>query len=177
MTPPVRVVRLESLEDPQHVQQLSAVLIDCVEGGASVHFMHPLSQARADEFWREVGASAARDERTLLVAYDDDGSIVGTVQVVPAAPENQPHRAEICKMLVHRRARRRGIGTALMTAAEQAAREAGKTLLVLDTVTGRGGDRLYRRLGWQPCGTIPDYALMPYGGLCDTTVLFKRLGP
>ena len=176
MTHPIRVVRLESLDD-RHVQQLSAVLIDCVEGGASVSFMHPLSQDRADAFWREVGASAARAERTLLVAHDGDGTIVGTVQVVPAAPENQPHRADVCKMLVHRRARRQGVGAALMTAAEQSAREAGRTLLVLDTVSGREGERLYRRLGWQPCGTITDYALLPTGGLCDTTVLFKRLQP
>jgi GNAT superfamily N-acetyltransferase len=174
---PIRVVRLDSLDDPRHLEQLSAVLIDCVEGGASVSFMHPLARARAEAFWREVGASAARAERTLLVAHDGDGTIVGTVQVVPAAPENQPHRAEICKMLVHRRARRRGVGAALMKAAEQAARDSGRTLLVLDTVPGREGERLYQRLGWQRCGTIPGYALLPFGGLCDTTVYFKRLDP
>jgi GNAT superfamily N-acetyltransferase len=111
----------------------------------------------------------------LLVAEDGAGAIVGTVQVLLVMPENQPHRGEIAKLLVHPRARRQGIGAALMAAADEAARAAGKTLLVLDTVTGGDAERLYPRLGWQRCGVIPDYALWPQGGLCSTTVFYKAL--
>jgi GNAT superfamily N-acetyltransferase len=105
----------------------------------------------------------------------ESNTIVGTVQVVLAMPDNQPHRADVAKMQVHRRARRRGLGAALMRAAEAAAREAGKTLLVLDTVTGGDAERLYARLGWQRCGEIPGYALWPHGGLCSTTVYYRVL--
>jgi GNAT superfamily N-acetyltransferase len=120
--------------------------------------------------------SAERGERIVLVAEDlESKMIVGTVQVVLAMPENQPHRADVAKMQVHRKARRRGIGEALMSAAETAAREAGKTLLVLDTVSGSDADRLYSRLGWQRCGEIPAYALWPRGGLCSTTVFYRVL--
>lgn len=175
MTSAAGIRRLDLLEDPAQLEQLSSVLIDCVEGGASVSFMHPLPRAKADAFWREVLAGAGRGERTLLVAQDESGCIVGTVQVVAAQPENQPHRADVSKMLVHRRARRRGVGAALMAAAERAARDAGKTVLVLDTVTGGEAERLYRQLGWQRCGSIPDYALLPAGGLCSTTVYYKLL--
>ena len=113
----------------------------------------------------------------LLVAEDAAGTIVGTVQVILAQPDNQPHRADVAKMLVHRSARRHGLGAALMQAAEQVAAAHGKTLLVLDTVTGGAAERLYARLGWQRCGVIPGYALWPRGGLCATTVLFKPIGP
>jgi GNAT superfamily N-acetyltransferase len=157
------------------VQALADVLLDCVEGGASVSFMHPLPRAKAIGFWQGVLASAARGERIVLVAEDAAGAIVGTVQVVLDMPENQPHRADVAKTLVHRSARRRGVGAALMRAAETAAREAGKTLLVLDTVTGGDAERLYARLGWQRCGEIPGYALWPRGGLCSTTVFYRVL--
>jgi GNAT superfamily N-acetyltransferase len=127
--------------------------------------MHPLPLAKAIGFWREVLASAARGERIVLVAEDaQSGAVVGTVQVVPAMPENQPHRADVAKTLVHRSARRRGVGAALMRAAEAAARDAGKMLLVL-----------YARLGWQRCGEIPGYALWPRGGLCSTTLFYRVL--
>jgi GNAT superfamily N-acetyltransferase len=160
--------------DPAAVEALSDVLLDCVEGGASVSFMHPLPRAKAVAFWQDVLAGAARGERIVLVAEDDD-TIVGTVQVVLAMPDNQPHRAEVAKMLVHRRARRRGLGAALMRAAEAAAREAGKTLLVLDTQTGGDAERLYANLGWERCGVIPDFALLPHGGLAGTTVFYRVL--
>jgi GNAT superfamily N-acetyltransferase len=111
--------------------------------------------------------------RVLIVARDA-GGIVGTVQVIPASPENQPHRADVAKMLVHRRARRRGIGAALMHAAEEAARAAGKTLLVLDTASA-DAERLYARLGWTFVGVIPDYALWPQGGLCSTNLYYRKL--
>ncbi|MDB4969928.1 MAG: acetyltransferase, family [Myxococcales bacterium] len=157
------------------IAQLSDVLIDCVEGGASVNFMLPMSRAKAEAFWHKVSASVARDERVVLVAEDADGTIVGTVQLILLQPENQPHRAEIAKMLVHRRGRRGGLGAALLAAAEERALAAGKTLLVLDTVTGSDGDRLYTRLGWQRCGEIPNYALWPDGRLCAATIFFKEL--
>jgi GNAT superfamily N-acetyltransferase len=138
--------------------------------------MHPLPRSRALAFWQNVLASAARGERIVLVAKEvESGAIVGTVQVVLTMPDNQPHRADIAKMQVHRRARRRGLGEALMRAAEAAARDAGRTLLVLDTVTGSDAERLYTRLGWQRCGVIPGYALWPRGGLCSTTVFYREL--
>ena len=162
--------------DPAVAESLADVLLDCVEGGASVGFMHPLPRAKAVAFWQSQLASAARGERILLVAEDvASGSIVGTVQVVLTMPDNQPHRADVAKMQVHRRARRRGVGAALMQATEAAAREAGKTLLELDTVTGSDAERLYTRLGWQRCGVIPGYALWPQGGLCSTTVFYREL--
>jgi len=162
--------------EPAVAEALADVLVDCVEGGASIGFMHPLPRAKALAFWQKVLESAARDERIVLVAEDADSSIVGTVQVVTAMPDNQPHRADVAKMQVHRRARRRGLGEALMRAAEDAAREAGKTLLVLDTVTGGEAERLYARLGWKRSGVIPGYALLPTGGLCSTTVFYRELG-
>ncbi len=151
------------------------MLIDCVEGGASVSFMHPLSHDRAVAFWRRVARGAAAGEHALLIAEDARG-LCGTVQLVLDQPENQPHRADLAKMLVHRRARRQGLGTALMRVAEATARECGKTLLVLDTVTGGEAERLYDRLGWQRVGVIPDYALFPRGGFCSTTVFYRTLG-
>jgi GNAT superfamily N-acetyltransferase len=162
--------------DPAVAEALADVLLDCVDGGASVGFMYPLPRAKAVEFWQTALASAARGERIVLVAEDvESNTIVGTVQVVLTMPDNQPHRADVAKMQVHRRARRRGIGATLMRAAEAAAREAGRTLLVLDTVTGSDAERLYARLGWQRCGVIPGYALWPRGGLCSTTVFYREL--
>jgi GNAT superfamily N-acetyltransferase len=153
---------------------LCEVLIDCVEGGASVSFMQPMTVAKAAEFWREVAASMARGERALLIAEDEQGSVVGTAQVVWASAENQPHRADVAKMLVHRRARRLGVGAAVLEAAERAAAQAGKTVLVLDTASA-DAERLYERRGWQRVGTIPNFALWPDGALCDTVVYYKRL--
>lgn len=138
--------------------------------------MYPLPRAKALSFCQNALASAARGERIVLVAEDvESKAIVGSVQIILAMPDNQPHRADIAKMQVRRSARRHGLGTALMQAAESAAREAGKTLLVLDTVTGSDAERLYTRLGWQRCGEIPGYALWPRGGLCSTTVFYRAL--
>jgi len=160
----------------EQIGALSAVLIDCVEGGASVSFMAPLTRERADAFWKGVAEGVGAGDRILLVAEDrPGGQIVGTVQILLRQPENQPHRADIAKMLVHRRARNRGIGAALMRAAEDAARTAGKSVLVLDTVTGSDAERLYTRLGWLKTGVIPNYALWPTGGFCDTTVFYKQI--
>jgi GNAT superfamily N-acetyltransferase len=163
---------LEKIGD-REIAGLSDVLIDCVEGGASVSFMLPMTREKADAFWRSAAESVARGERIVLAAEDANG-IVGTVQVILAQPENQPHRGDVAKMLVHRRARRQGVGAALLAAAERSAREAGKTLLVLDTASG-DAERVYQREGWQRCGTIPDYALWPSGGLCATTYYYKSL--
>jgi GNAT superfamily N-acetyltransferase len=170
-----RIRELGASEARERIAALSATLIDCVEGGAGVSFMAPLTRDRADAFWGEVAAGVAAGERRLLVAEDPAGDIVGTVQLVFAWPENAPHRAELVKMLVRRSARRQGIARGLLVAAEDAARAAGKTLLVLDTVTGSDAERLYAALGWTRLGAIPDYALMPDGRLCDTTVFYKRL--
>jgi GNAT superfamily N-acetyltransferase len=161
--------------EPGLAAELAEVLIDCVEGGASVSFMSPLPPEKALAFWQNVIKSAATGERIVLVAEDGHGKIIGTVQVILQTPENQPHRADIAKMLVHRRARRHGVAAALMRAAEHAAREAKRTLLVLDTVTGGEAERLYSRLGWQKVGVIPGYALFPHGGLCATTYYYRRL--
>lgn len=166
------VRRLETLSS-REFGGLCDVLIDCVEGGASVSFMRPMTLAKAAEFWRDVAASMARGERELLIAEDERG-VVGTAQVVWAQPENQPHRADVAKMLVHRRARRAGVGAAVLEAAEHAAAKAGKTLLVLDTASA-DAERLYERRGWQRVGTIPNYALWPDGASCATVIYYKRL--
>jgi GNAT superfamily N-acetyltransferase len=154
---------------------LADVLIDCVEGGASVSFMWPLSRDKAQAFWRGVAEGVVRGERALLIAEDAAGDILGTVQLVLAQPENQPHRADVAKMLVHRRARRQGVAQRLMAAIEEEARTEGKTVLVLDTVTGGDAERLYARAGWQRVGVVPNYALMPDGAFCGTTFFCKQL--
>jgi GNAT superfamily N-acetyltransferase len=165
--------RLDAV-DEQQIDQLTNVLIDCVEGGASVSFMLPLTRDRAVAFWRRVAQGVSAGQRALLVAEDGQG-VCGTVQLVFDQPENQPHRADLAKMLVHRRARRQGLGAALMRAAEQTARQCGKTLLVLDAVTGGDAARLYERLGWVRVGEIPGFALWPQGGLCGTTYYYRNL--
>jgi GNAT superfamily N-acetyltransferase len=176
MTPVVQIRPSRPADAAAHAPALAELLIACVEGGASVSFMLPLSRERAEGFWRGVLEGAARGERIVLVAEDETGALVGTVQVVLAVPENQPHRGDIAKLLVHPQARRQGIAAGLMAAADAAAHGAGKTLLVLDTVTGGDAERLYARLGWQRCGVIPDYALWPRGGFCSTTVFYKTVG-
>jgi GNAT superfamily N-acetyltransferase len=172
-TPAWSLRRLDALDDAV-IEGLADVLIDCVEGGASVSFMSPLTRDRARAFWRRVAQGVAAGERAVLIAEDAHG-ICGTVQLLLAQPENQPHRADLTKMLVHRRARRHGLGAALVRAAEAMARDCGKTLLVLDAVTGGDAARLYERMGWQRVGDIPNYALWPDGGLCSTTVYYRSL--
>jgi len=176
MTSAITTPRLRALSTVSEAElnALADVLIDCVEGGASVSFMQPLTPERARAFWRHVADGVARGERELLVAEDEEG-IVGTVQLVLAQPENQPHRGEVAKMLVHRRARRLGLGALLMQSAEQRARDHGKTLLVLDTSSPEA-ERLYTRCGWQRVGTIPGYALLPDGTPCGTTYFYRALG-
>ena len=166
------IQQLAAVTDEQ-IDALARVLMDCVEGGASVSYMQPLSMDKAVAFWRRVADDVARGVRALVVATDANG-IMGTVQVVLEQPENQPHRADISKMLVHRRARRRGVGAALMRGAEDAALSAGKMLLVLDTADATA-ERLYKRLGWTLVGVVPDFALLPQGGLCATSFYYRKL--
>lgn len=169
-----RVRRLTVVTEKE-IQGLAELLIDCVEGGASVSFMSPLSIQKASAFWRRIAATTERGERALLVAEDVNG-IIGTVQLVLDLPENQPHRADLSKMLVCRRARQHGVGAAVLRAAEELARALGKSVLVLDTAS-HDAERLYARLGWVRVGAVPDFALLPGGGFCDTTFFYRRLGP
>ena len=174
----IRVRRVTADEAQALVPALAEVLLDCVAGGASVSFMASLTPARAQAFWAGVAAGVGRGERVLLVAEEvgqDAAAVVGTVQLITAQPDNQPHRADVAKMLVHRRARRRGVGARLLAAVDAQARAAGKWVLVLDTVTGGDAERLYARAGWQRVGEIPHYALMPDGVLCGTTFFHRQL--
>lgn len=171
----IQIQRLDGEQAAQAIDALANVLIDCVEGGASVSFMLPLTRGRAIHFWRKVADDVALGERALLVARAADGEIVGTVQLVLALPENQPHRADIAKMLVHRKARRQGVAQQLMAAVETVARDERRQVLVLDTVTGGDAERLYQRAGWVRAGDVPNYALMPGGDFCSTTFYYKHL--
>lgn len=169
------VRRLTAADAADCIDGLADLLIDCVEGGASVSFMLPLSHERAVAFWRGVFEGVARGERALLVAEAAHGCVVGTVQLVLNLPENQPHRADVAKMLVHRCARRRGIAQRLLQAVDTEARRERRSVLVLDTVTGGDAERLYARAGWQRVGVVPNYALWPGGGACSTTFFHKPI--
>jgi GNAT superfamily N-acetyltransferase len=169
----IAVQRLRAF-DERTIEALAAVLTDCVEGGASVSFMLPFPAEKALGYWRNAAHRALRGERAILAALDPTGGMLGTVQVMLDLPENQPHRADLAKMLVHRAARRRGVGGALLRAAEECARSEGRTLLVLDTASAEAA-RLYERHGWQRVGLVPGYALYPDGRPCATTFYFKSL--
>jgi GNAT superfamily N-acetyltransferase len=170
----VEIRRLTATEGQQYVTALAGVLLDCVQGGASVSFMASLTNAEAEAFFEKVVEGVQRGERILLAAFSDS-QLVGTVQIILATPPNQPHRADVAKLLVLRSARKQGVGARLMESVDEASRQAGKTLLVLDTVTGDTAERLYTRLGWNKVGVIPNYALYPDGRYCDTTVFWKQV--
>jgi GNAT superfamily N-acetyltransferase len=172
----VKIISLEAPVADAALDQLADVLADCVEGGASVSFMSPFPHEAALTFFRKIAGSVASGDTVLLAARLDD-KIVGTVQLGLDTPPNQPHRADIRKLLVHRSARGHGIGAALMARVEEEARRRGRWLLVLDTVPGENGHRLYLREGWTQTGLVPDYALFPDGRLCDTAIMWKRLKP
>jgi GNAT superfamily N-acetyltransferase len=172
MNEPFRIRRLDPGQALAAAPALGEVLTDCVAGGASVSFMADLTQADAEAFWR--GQAGASDGRAILAAEDAAG-IFGVVQLVPAWPPNQPHRADVAKLLVHRRGRGRGAAKALMVALEDEARAMGRWLLVLDTVTGGAAEQLYAGLGWTRAGVVEDFALMPDGALCATTFFSKDL--
>jgi GNAT superfamily N-acetyltransferase len=170
----IEIRRLGSAEARSQVDALAAVLHDCVEGGASVGYLAPFSLADARKEYEAYVEDAELGRRVLLAAFSD-GSVVGTAQIVFAPHPNQPHRADVVRVLVRRSARRRGIARRLMERVESEALAEGKTLLVLDAVTGGDAERLYERLGWTKVGVIPDYALYPDGRFCSTTFFFKRL--
>ena len=170
----IEIRRLDPSEARTQLDGLAEVLLDVVEGGASVGYMAPFSLEDARAAFDAFVAEVEQGRRLLLAAFQD-GRPIGTVQIVLTLPPNQPHRGEIAKLLVHRSARRRGVAARLMEAAEAEARSVGKTLLVLDTVTGDPAERLYERLGWTRVGVIPGYALYPDGRPCSTTVFWKEL--
>lgn len=175
MTPSMPVHSFSRDEILSNIDALADILANCVNGGASVSFMAPFSHQDACAFWRGVAESVERQERTVLVCRDPHGELLGTVQLLTDQPENQPHRADVAKLLVHEKARRRGVAMALMEALEAAAREQGKTVLVLDTASGSRAESFYVRGGWIRVGEIPDYALMPDGEMTATTVFYKFL--
>ena len=174
MGEPVEIRRLTGADLERQLDALAAVLHDCVAGGASVGYMAPFSLEDARQAFAGFAAEAERGRRLILAAFAG-GELVGTVQVITALPPNQPHRGEIAKLLVHRAARGRGIARLLMEAAEAEARAEGKTLLVLDAVTGGDAARLYDRLGWTTVGSVPGFALYPDGRPCATTYFYKTL--
>ena len=169
----VEIVEFDAAGVQAAIGELADVLADCVNGGASVNFMLPYDTADGVQFFRKVAAAMERGEIVLLAAKID-GRILGTVQLGLDMPPNQPHRGEIKKLLVHRDARGRGIGAALMQRIEEIAKERGRTLLVLDTASD-AAERLYTRGGWQRLGAIPDYAMWPQGGTCDSIIFWKKL--
>jgi len=176
MTRPIEIERLDAGELRQHLDGLARVLHDCVDGGASVGYMAPFSLEDALHAFAGFAAEAEQRRRLILAAFDG-GELVGTVQVILVLPPNQPHRGEIAKLLVHRSVRGRGVARRLMEAAEAEARAEGKTLLVLDAVTGGDAARLYDRLGWTTVGVVPGFALYPDGRPCDTTYFWKAIAP
>jgi GNAT superfamily N-acetyltransferase len=173
-TEQIEVRRLRPDEAREQLDALAGVLADCVAGGASVGYMDPFSHADARAVYEDYVRDAEQGRRIILGAFLD-GDLVGTAQLVLAVPPNQPHRAEVARVLVHRSARRRGFAQRLMEQLEQEALDEGKTLLVLDAVTGGDAARLYERLGWNKVGVIPNYALYPDGQFCDTTVFWKTV--
>lgn len=167
---------IEELHRPARdsdICDLAALLVDAVDSGASVSFMLGLTLAQAESWWRDTIAKA-HPRAVFLVARDDQG-IIGTVQLHPAWAPNQPHRADVAKLIVHRRARRQGLGRDLMDGLEARARSGGFTLLVLDTCQGSAAESLYRQTGWHSAGVIPGYALKPDQTICDTVIFYKQL--
>ena len=170
----VEIVRLGPQEARAAAGELGEVLADCVAGGASVNFMDGFTAEEGRAFFADLAEQVARGEAALIAARRG-GRMVGTVNIGLNMPPNQQHRADVRKMLVHRSARRLGLGAALLAEAERWSLELGRTLLVLDTVEGMDGERLYARGGWIRVGAIPDYALLPQGGFCATAVFYKQL--
>jgi GNAT superfamily N-acetyltransferase len=168
----VEIRQLDTEEAQKSIRALAEVLVDCVEGGASVSFLAPFGMDEAEHFFEGVIRSMERGDRLLFAALDAD-RIIGTVQLVTGLPKNQPHRGEVAKLLVHSAARGQGVATRLMQELERTAAKLGRTLLTLDTVTGGAAETLYRRLGWTSAGVIPNYALFPDGTPCDTTIFWK----
>ena len=170
-------MHIRSVRDPllgPELDDLTSLLMDAVEGGASLGFLKPLDEARARTYWEGVSKAVQAGDKALLVA-EIGGAILGTVQVVLDMPQNQPHRGEISKMIVHTKVRQLGLGMRLLGAAEERARFAGKSLMVLDTQTGSAAEHLYKKAGYSPLPPLPDYALTPEGTLAPTTIFWKRI--
>jgi GNAT superfamily N-acetyltransferase len=169
------VVRLQGAEVRQRIDEFGSILYDCIEGGASVSFMRPFRQEDAAAFWRSIADDCDSGRRIVLAALMGSAA-VGTVQILPIQIPNQPHRAELAKLLVHRRARRQGIARALIIRAEAEARGLKRSLLTFDTATGDAAEQLYLSLGYVRAGIIPGYAYKPDGQLIDTSVFYKLIG-
>jgi acetyltransferase len=179
MPTPHSIERLKTPVSDADLRSLAELLVDAVESGAAVSFMLPLSIRDAEAWWQKTISQPAQPgrESILLIARDSSGNIIGSVQLHPAWAPNQPHRADIAKLLVHRRAQRQGLGARLMHAVEQAARDAGFRLLTLDAKLGGVADTLYRKLGWTIVGTIPHFALDPDGkAMHDDIIFYKEIG-
>jgi len=170
----VTIERITNADAASDVRGLAQLLLDAVDDNAGVSFLADLTEAQAEAWWRSI-LDAATDRTIILIARDSEG-VVGTVQAQPSWAPNQPHRADVGKLIVHRRARRRGIARALMVALEQAASAAGFTLLLLDTRRGDHPERLYASMGWVRVGEVPNFALNPDGTMCDTVFYYKQLG-
>lgn len=173
MPSPVSIRIIDAQQARERLPALVGLLVDGVRGGASIGFMNPFSDEEALSWWSGILDEVAAG-RTILFVAEDGGATVGTAQLIPATKPNQPHRADVSKVMVHSTARQRGIGKALMDAVDDEARRRSLTVLVLDTATGSPAERLYQSTGWSKVGIIPDYALWPDGGFCDTTVYTKR---
>lgn len=170
----IRIARLSAAEYKAAIPGLAALLVDAVDGGASVNFLAGLDEPTAARWWRDRLAAVADGTISPFVAFDGE-RLVGSVLLIRSWNPNSPHRAEIAKVIVHRSVRRRGVGLALMAAAEATARDEGRWLLVLDTETGSGAATFYRSTGWHEAGTIPDYALLTDGTLWPATWFWKDL--
>jgi GNAT superfamily N-acetyltransferase len=170
----IRIATPDAAEARMMIPALADILIDCVEGGASVSFMLPIDRGTAEDFYEGAAEKIASGSTILFVAFLD-GELAGMVQLSPELKPNQPHRADVQKLLVHHRGRNRGVGRALMVALEETAKARGRWLLCLDTATGSPAERLYEKLGWQRLGVVPRHAMWPQGGLCDTTFFWKDL--
>ncbi|MFF4248688.1 GNAT family N-acetyltransferase [Streptomyces sp. NPDC001822] len=169
------IVSVSGPELVTYADELATLLIEAVEGGASVGFLAPLERTSAAAWWRERAAAVESGSQQVWIARDDT-QVVGTISLARTALPNAAHRAEVAKLVVRPSARGRGIGRALLAAVEEWAAAAGLTLLVLDTETGSDAERLYRSEGWTPCGSVPDYAADPYGALRATTFYYRALG-
>ena len=175
MNSPLRIKTLSRDDILSHIDALADILENCVNGGASVSFMLPFNLEKARSFWLGIADSVGRNERVVLASIDPQEGVIGTVQLITDQPENQPHRADVAKLLVHEKARRKGAAMALMEALEAEARARNISVLVLDTSTGSGAETFYQRAGWQKVGEIPRYALMPDGAMTATSVFYKFL--
>jgi GNAT superfamily N-acetyltransferase len=173
MTPTIRILNAAATREA--IPDLSDILSDCINGGASLGFMLPFAPEDATGYWHGIADEVEKGAIILAVA-EVEGRSIGTVQIGLASKPNQPHRGDLMKLLVHRDARGLGLSRKLMEAVETEAARQGRTLLVLDTATGSDAERIYPRFGWERVGVIPDYALWPQGGLCGTTLFYKRIG-